>query len=87
MSKNSKNSFRTRDRTDARSAPTLDAAGATETSCARDESAPGGPRMRSGDLSETSSSIDGRCIVHGTHARRLPWMLGTRFIAHRPHAP
>ena len=27
MSKNSKNSFRTRDRTDARSAPTLDAAG------------------------------------------------------------
>ena len=38
MSKNSKNSFRTRDRTDARSAPTLDAAGATETSCARDES-------------------------------------------------
>ena len=33
MSKNSKNSFRTRDRTDARSAPTLDAAGGRDVVC------------------------------------------------------
>ena len=33
MSKNSKNSFRTRDRTDARSAPTLDAAGPSDVVC------------------------------------------------------
>ena len=33
MSKNSKNSFRTRDRTDARSAPTLDAAGDRDVVC------------------------------------------------------
>ena len=44
MSKNSKNSFRTRDRTDARSAPTLDAAGLERRRVRGTRAPPGGPR-------------------------------------------
>lgn len=91
MSKNSKNSFRTRDRTDARSAPTLDAAGATETSCARDESTGGTENaiwrslgneyrrsMHRTRDTRASITLDARNAVHRAQTART--------VAHRPNS-
>lgn len=86
MSKNSKNSFRTRDRTDARSAPTLDAAGRgpSDVVCEGREHRRAGRRgrMKSGDLCSLRGN-EHRRSMHRTRDTRASITLDARNAVHR----